>query len=165
MGDLLWEPQQHAIRMLTRTPQLLIQNKLRADSLLKQPKKKQREKKICRGHNEIRRLVEERQNTARGDKHHLKEFNKRIKTCIRDRKRAKRQEKIQRILEECRGIKSFRKIWKEKNAFPESEKRQKARQLHQEKVLQEAHVALGRAFLAQVVCRICVSIFHGPVSP
>ena len=32
MGDLLWKPQQHAIRMETRWPQLLKQNKLSSDS-------------------------------------------------------------------------------------------------------------------------------------
>ena len=53
---------------------------------------------------EIRRPIEERRNTVKGDKHQL---SKRIKACIRDRKRTKRQEKIQRILEEFRGIKSF----------------------------------------------------------
>ena len=42
--------------------------------------------------------------TLKGDKHQL---SKRIKACIRHRERTKRQEKIQRILEEFRGIKSF----------------------------------------------------------
>ena len=37
----------------------------------------------------------------------LKELSKKIKKCIRDRKRTKRKEKIQRILEEVRGIKSI----------------------------------------------------------
>ena len=40
---------------------------------------------------EIRRLVEERRNTAKRDKHRLKELSKRIKKCIGDRKRTKRQ--------------------------------------------------------------------------
>ena len=44
---------------------------------------------------------------SKGEKHKLKELSKRIKKCIRERKRAKRQEKIQQTLEEIRGIKSF----------------------------------------------------------
>ena len=53
----------------------------------------------------------------------LKELSKRFKKCIRERKRTKRQEKTQQILEEFRGIKSTSciKIWTEKNAHPESE--------------------------------------------
>ena len=76
---------------------------------------------------EIRRLVERKRNTAKGDKHQLKELNKRIKKCIREGQRTKRQEKIQRILEEFRGIKSIScvKSGKEENAHPECEKRQK----------------------------------------
>ena len=56
---------------------------------------------------EIRRLIEERRNTARGYKQHLKEASKQIRKCTRDKKRSKRQEKIQRILEEFRGIKNI----------------------------------------------------------
>ena len=62
---------------------------------------------------EIRRLVEERRNTARGEKQHLKEVSKQIRKCISDKNRSIRQEKLQRILEECRdiisGINSARK--------------------------------------------------------
>ena len=46
-----------------------------------------------------RSLVDKRQNIANEEKHKLKELNKRIKQCIRERKRAKRQEKKQQILE------------------------------------------------------------------
>ena len=56
---------------------------------------------------EIRRLIEERRNTTRGEKQHLKEVSKQVRKCIRDKKRSKRQEKIQRILEEFRGIKNI----------------------------------------------------------
>ena len=52
------------------------------------------------GDDEIRRFIDERRTTVKGYKHQLKEFSKKMKTCIRDRQRAKRQEKIQRILEE-----------------------------------------------------------------
>ena len=73
-------------------------------------KEKQTKQEICRGRkttklkktnegdDEIRRLIEERRNTAKGDRHQLRGLSKRIKTCIRNRKRTKRQEKIQRIL-------------------------------------------------------------------
>ena len=47
--------------------------------------------KTREGDDEIRRLVEERRNTAKGDKHQLKELSKRIKKCIRVRKRTKRR--------------------------------------------------------------------------
>ena len=56
---------------------------------------------------EIRRLIEERTNTARGEKQHLKDVCKHERKCIRDKKRSRRQEKIQRILEDCRGIKNI----------------------------------------------------------
>ena len=46
--------------------------------------------KTSEGNDEIRRLVEERRNTAKGEKHKLKGLSKRIKKCIRERKRTKR---------------------------------------------------------------------------
>ena len=86
------------------------------DTNPQQPKKKQRTEVTSRsqgnknkwnneGDDEIRRLMEERRNTAKGDKPQLKELSKRIKKCIRER-----QEKTQRILEEFRGIKSMSSI-------------------------------------------------------
>ena len=45
--------------------------------------------------------------TARGEKQHLSEVSKQIRKCIIDKRRSKRQEKIQRILEEFRGIKNI----------------------------------------------------------
>ena len=56
---------------------------------------------------ETRRLIEERRNTTRGEKQHLKEVSKQIRKCNRDKKRSRSQEKIQRILEECRGTKNI----------------------------------------------------------
>ena len=56
---------------------------------------------------EIRKLIEDRRNTARGEKQHLKEVTKQIRKCIRYKKRSKRQNKIKRILEEFRGIKNI----------------------------------------------------------
>ena len=38
---------------------------------------------------EILRLIEERRNTPKGEKHKLKEVNKCIKRCIRDKKNEK----------------------------------------------------------------------------
>ena len=96
------KPQQHSIWAEMQTPQ--------------QPWKDQREEMLCRRSqenknektservDEIRSLVEERRNTAIVETHKLKELNKRIKKCIRERKRVKRQENIQHILEEIRGI-------------------------------------------------------------
>ena len=59
---------------------------------------------------EIKRLIEERRSIAEGDKQRLKEVSKKIKKCIRDNKRSRRQEKIQRILEAFRGIKNISNI-------------------------------------------------------
>ena len=52
----------------------------------------------------IRRLIEERRGIARGEKQHLKEVSQQIRKCIRNKKRSKRQDKIQGVLEELRGI-------------------------------------------------------------
>ena len=49
--------------------------------------------KTREGDDEIRGLVEERRNTAQCDKHQLKDLSKRIKKCIRDRRRTNRKEK------------------------------------------------------------------------
>ena len=46
---------------------------------------------------DIRRLIEERKSTAKGEKQRLKELSKQIRKCIRDKKRTKKQEKIERI--------------------------------------------------------------------
>ena len=56
---------------------------------------------------EIRRLIEERRTTPKEERERLKEVSKQIKKCIRDKKRAKRQEDIQRILEDFKGIKNI----------------------------------------------------------
>ena len=64
---------------------------------------------------EIRRLIEERRCTPKEEKQRLKEVSKCIKKCIRDKKRVKRQQAIQRILEDFKsvsnipGIKSAKK--------------------------------------------------------
>ena len=56
---------------------------------------------------ETRRVIEVRRNIRKGEKQHMKEVNKQIRKCTRDKKRSNRQEKIQRILEEFRGIKNI----------------------------------------------------------
>ena len=59
------------------------------------------------GDEEIRRLIEERRNIVKGDEHQLNDLSKKIKKSASEtQKRTKRQEKIQRNLEEFRGIKS-----------------------------------------------------------
>ena len=56
---------------------------------------------------EIRRLIEERRTTPKEEKQRSKDVSKQIRKCIRDKKRAKRQEEIQRILEDFNGIKKI----------------------------------------------------------
>ena len=52
---------------------------------------------------EIGRLIEERRSTFRGEKQRLKDFKQTKRKNIRDKK-IKRQEMIQRILEDFKGI-------------------------------------------------------------
>ena len=52
---------------------------------------------------EILRLIEERRNTPKGEKHELKDVSQCIERCIREKKEL-RQQDIQRILEEFKGI-------------------------------------------------------------
>ena len=56
---------------------------------------------------EILRLIEERRSTPKEEKQRLKELSKRIKKCIREKKRMKRQQDIQRILEEFQGVRNI----------------------------------------------------------
>ena len=56
---------------------------------------------------EILRLIEERRNTPKGEKHKLKDVSKCIKRCIRDKTRMKRQMDIQRILEHFKGVRNI----------------------------------------------------------
>ena len=59
---------------------------------------------------EIRRLVDERRNTSKGEKQRLKDLSKQIRKCFRDKKCTKRQEKIERILEVFKVIKNIPSI-------------------------------------------------------
>ena len=88
---------------------------------------------------EFRRLTEVRRNIPKGEKKHLKELSKQRRKCIRDEKRSRRQEKIQRILEECRGIKNISgiKSARKRVLIPKvKSKTTKARQSHRETGLQ-----------------------------
>ena len=68
----------------------------------------------------IRKLIEKKRNTATRDKQHLRKVSKQLRKCIRDKKRSKRQERIQRILEEFRGVKNISciKLAKKKVLIP-----------------------------------------------
>ena len=59
---------------------------------------------ISRKDAEIRRLIEERRCTPKEEKQRLKEVSKCIKKSIRDKKRVKRQQVIQKILEDFKGV-------------------------------------------------------------
>ena len=56
---------------------------------------------------EILRLIEERRSTPKEEKQRLKGLSKRIKNCIREKKRMKRQQDIPRILEEFKGVRNI----------------------------------------------------------
>ena len=52
----------------------------------------------------FQRLIGLRRSTPKEEKQRLKEVSKSIKKCIRDKKRVKRQQVIQRILEDFKGV-------------------------------------------------------------
>ena len=81
------------------------------------------------GCDEIRRLVEERRNTAKGARgsKNASETEKN-KTTRKDTADAGGIQRHQKYI--------MHKIWKEKNAYPEGKKTTRARQSHQKKVLQ-----------------------------
>ena len=58
---------------------------------------------------EILRLIEERRKMPKEGRHRLKELKK-IKKCIREKKRMKRQQDIERILEEFKGVRNIPRI-------------------------------------------------------
>ena len=59
---------------------------------------------ISRKDAEIRRLIELRRSTPKEEKQRVKELSKSIKKCIRDKKRVKKQQEIQKILEDFKGV-------------------------------------------------------------
>ena len=61
-------------------------------------------KEISRKDEEIRKFTEERRSTPKEEKQRLKELSKCIKKCIRDKKRVKIQQLIQRILVDFKGV-------------------------------------------------------------
>ena len=56
---------------------------------------------------EILRLIKERRSTPKEKKQRIKDLSKRLKKCVRERKRMKRQQDIQRILEEFKGVRNI----------------------------------------------------------
>ena len=72
--------------------------------------KQQQHEVISKEGTEIRRLIEEGRTTPKEEKQQLKEESKQVKNCITDKKRAKRQEEIQHILEDFTGIKNITRI-------------------------------------------------------
>ena len=59
---------------------------------------------------EILRLIEERRSMPKEEKQRLKDLSKKTKKCIREKKRMKRQQDIERILEEFRGVRNIPRI-------------------------------------------------------
>ena len=59
---------------------------------------------------EILRLIEERRSMPKEEKQRLKDLSKSMKKCIREKKRMKRQQDIERILEEFKGIRNIPRI-------------------------------------------------------
>ena len=55
-------------------------------------------------------LIQESRTTKEDDKERIREVSKKIKKCIRDKKRSERQQKIQKLLEEMRGTKNIANI-------------------------------------------------------
>ena len=59
---------------------------------------------------EILRLIEERRSMPKEEKQRLKDLSKNFKKCIREKKRMKRKQDIERILEEFKGIRNIPRI-------------------------------------------------------
>ena len=59
---------------------------------------------------EIMRLIEERRKLPKEEKNRLKELSKKIKNCIREKKRVKRHHDIERILEEFKGVQTIPRV-------------------------------------------------------
>ena len=63
---------------------------------------------------EILRLIEDRRSTPKEEKQRLKDLSKCLKKCIREKKRMKRQQDIQRIFEDFKGVRNISRIKKAK---------------------------------------------------
>ena len=59
---------------------------------------------------EILRLIEERRSMSKEEKQRLKDLSKGLKKCIREKKRMKRQQDIERLLEEFKGVRNIPRI-------------------------------------------------------
>ena len=81
---------------------------------------------------EIMALIHERKKINKDDKERLKEVSKNINKCIRDKKKSSRLEKIQRIVEEFKGIRSISSIKSAKKGHS-SQKKIKRRSNHVKK--------------------------------
>ena len=67
---------------------------------------------------EILRLIEERRSMPKEEKQRLKDLSKSLKKCIREKKRMKRQQDIERILEEFKGVRNIPVIKTAKKRVP-----------------------------------------------
>ena len=79
---------------------------------------------------ESRRLIAKRRTTPKEETQRLKEVSKQRRKCIRDKKRAKRQEEIQRILEDFEGIKKIPGIKSAKRRVPITKIKERERRSH-----------------------------------
>ena len=59
---------------------------------------------------EILRLIEERRSMPKEEKQRVKDLSKNLKKCIREKKRMKRHQDIERILEEFKGVRNIPRI-------------------------------------------------------
>ena len=68
---------------------------------------------------EILALIRERRSIQKEEKEkeRIREVSKKIKNCIRDKKRTARQDELQKILEELRGTKNIPSIKSTKKRF------------------------------------------------
>ena len=75
----------------------------------------------------IRALIQERKTTAKHEKERIREISKKIKKYIRENKRTKRQERIQKILEKVKGTKNHcqYQINEEANPSPKSQRQRR----------------------------------------
>ena len=89
----------------------------------------------------IRRLIEERRNTPKGEKQHLKEVSKQTRTCIRDKKRSRRQKNNNKSLRNAEVSRTYpTSNQRGRECLFQMFKTTKARQSHREMGLQMSSV-------------------------
>ena len=88
-------------------------------------KSQENNEKTSEGDDEIRRLVEERRNTAKGEKHKLKDFEQEDQKMYQGKKKNKttRNDTTDSGIIERHQKNIMNKFWKDMNAFPKCEKR------------------------------------------